>query len=265
MHCSDISELAPLYIAGELDCDRAAEFDAHLKTCPPCMRELETQARIDARLREALLAEEVDVSRVNRRVRELIAADSAGALAGQLRPNAKRKPIRWVVSAMGIAAALVLVAAGYLFWPLQVARVYADAATDHQWEVVDRQPRPWETDPMKIASLAAQQAISEPVPAVLASGYRLERAKICFLDGRLFLHAVYSDGTREFSLYLRPRDGQRLTGSIRGFANGRLLRSCAAGGEHISSFETSRLTAMVATDQSGETALRLAKDVSGAL
>ena len=79
MNCPDISELAPLYLAGELDRPRAAQFDAHLKTCPECFRELETQSRLDVRLREVLLAEEVDVVRVNRRVRELLATAEAEA------------------------------------------------------------------------------------------------------------------------------------------------------------------------------------------
>ncbi|MGA8768456.1 MAG: zf-HC2 domain-containing protein [Candidatus Acidiferrales bacterium] len=257
MHCSDISELAPLYIAGEVDSQRAAEVDAHLKTCPACMRELETQARLDARLREVLIAEELDVSRVNRRIRELIAADSAGRLVP--------RPRRWVTAAMGIAAALLVIAAGYLLMPAHVARVYADAATDHHLEVLEQQPRRWLTDPAKIAALAEQQGISDSVPRALTSGYHLDRAKICRLDDRLFLHVVYSDGTREFSLFLRARNGEKLAGPIRGFANGRLLRICDAGGEHLSSFETSRLTALVATDQPADAALGFARELSASL
>ena len=53
MNCSDISELAPLSVSGELDRGRAADFDEHLKTCSECFRELETQARLDARLTHA--------------------------------------------------------------------------------------------------------------------------------------------------------------------------------------------------------------------
>jgi anti-sigma factor RsiW len=261
MHCSDISELAPLYVAGELDSTRAAEFDAHLKTCPVCMRELEAQARLDARLREVLLAEHVDVSGVNRRIREMIAADTSGGLV----PKPQLRSGSWVTAVMGVAAALLVLAAGYLLIPVHVARVYADAAFDHRLEVVEHGPRPWLTDSAKIAALAQQQGISDPVPLVLASGYHLERAKICLLDGRLFLHAVYSDGTREFSLYLRPRDGEPMTGTIRGVADLRLLRVCDAGGEHLSSFQTSRLTALVATDQSAGTAVHLARAVSAAL
>jgi anti-sigma factor RsiW len=261
MNCSDITEFAPLYIAAELDSQRASEFDAHLKTCPACMAELETQARLDARFREALLAKDVNVSRVNRRIRELIAADSSGSAVPQSQPRRGR----WMTAVMGIAAAFLLLAAGYLLVPGHIARVYADAATDHQLEVVEQRPRPWITDPAAIAALAEKQGISDSVPLELPSGYRLEHAKVCQLDGRFYLHLVYSDGSREFSLFLRRRDGQQLTGAIRGFANGRFLRASNTGSEHIASFETSRLTAMVATDQPADVALHLAKVVSAAL
>jgi anti-sigma factor RsiW len=261
MNCNDIIELAPLYVAGELDAKRATEFDAHLRACPACMRELETRARLDARLREVLLAEEVDVSRVNRRVRELIATESAAAIVPRVHP----RPRRWVTVAMGIAAALLLLAAGYIVTPRHVARVYADAATDHRMEVVEQQPRPWVTDPAKIAELAVQQGIAGSVPLTLASGYHLERAKVCWLDGRFFFHAVYSDGTREFSLFLRQRDGRSLPGAIRGLANGRFVHASSAASESVSSFETSRLTAMVVTDQPADAALCLAKSVSASI
>jgi anti-sigma factor RsiW len=261
MNCNDIIELAPLYVAGELDAKRAAEFDSHLRACPACMRELETRARLDARLREVLLAEEVDVSRVNRRVRELIATESAATFVPQVRP----RPRRWVTAAMGIAAALLLTVAGYVLMPGHVARVYADAATDHRMEVVEQQPRPWVTDPAKIAALAEQQGIAGSVPFTVASVYHLERAKVCWLDGRFFFHAVYSDGTQEFSLFLRPRDGHGLQGAIRGFANGRFVRASSAGSESVSSFETSRLTAIVVTDLPADAALRLAKSVSASI
>ena len=44
-------------------------------------------------------------------------------------------------------------------------------------------------------------------PAAIA-GYHMEHAKLCRLNGRIFLHVVYSDGSREFSLFLRQPDSQ---------------------------------------------------------
>ena len=64
---------------------------------------------------------------------------------------------------------------------------------------------------------------------------------------------------------MRKRDRERLTGPVRGFANGRFLRASSAGNEHMASFETSQLTAMVATDQPPDAALQFAKAASAAL
>lgn len=261
MNCSDIAELSPLYVAGELDARRAAEFDAHLKTCSSCFRELETQARLDAQLRKALLAEDLDVARVNRRIREMIASDSLEKAVKNIRPGRGR----WVTAAMGIAATFLLFVAGYLLIPGHVAKVYADAAMDHQMEVVDHGPRRWLSDPVQIAALEQKLGIDVAVPSQLAAGYHLERAKICQLDGRLYLHAVYTDGTREFSIFMRARGGQKLTGTIRGISNGRFLRECVSGNEHLASFTTSHLVAVVATDQPAAASLRYARLASAAI
>jgi hypothetical protein len=261
MNCNEMTELAPLYISGELESESAAQFEAHLKGCGACRAEIEAQNGLDARLRGALLAEEVDVSRINRRVRGMIAADAAQPVP----PQVQRKSRRWVTAPLGIAASLLLLAAGYVLFPGRVARVYADAASDHRVEVVDQQPRRWVSDPAGIKALAEKQGIPGSVPVTLASGYRLERAKICWLDRRSFLHLVYSNGTGEFSLYLRAREGNLLPGAIRGIANGRLLHASSAGSENVSSFETPQLIAVVVTDQPADAAQRFAKAVSAAI
>jgi len=261
MNCSDISELAPLYVAGELDAARAAGFDAHLKTCSSCFRELEAQAKLEARLREIVLAQEVDAARVNRRIREMLAKESLVEAVKRL----ERPRRRWIAATAGIAAAFFLLVAGYLLLPGRVSPVYADAAEDHQSEVIDRAPRRWQTDPAEIAARARKVGVDITVPAALGSGFRLERAKICQLDGRLYLHAVYTDGTHEFSLFLRARDQEGLNAAVRGFSNGRLLRACASGKEHVASFSTARLSAIVATGEPAAASLAYAKLASAAI
>jgi len=264
MTCGEIERLAPLYITGELDAQQASEFDAHLRSCPACMRELERQSRLDSRLREVVLAEEDDTAQVDRRVRELIAAEAVGRPSAQL-PSRSR---RWAAAAIGIAAAaIILVGLRYKTIVHQpVAGVYADAAFDHGLEVVKNQPRRWLTDPGQIATLAEQQGISRSALAALSSGgYRLVRGKICFLDHRIFLHLVYADGTREFSVYLRPRDEKPLPIPAREISNGKPLCASDLDGEHIASIETPQLTAVVVTDESSDAALKLARYASAVL
>jgi anti-sigma factor RsiW len=246
MNCSEIHELAPLYVCGELDAARAATFDAHLKSCPSCLDEIESQSRLDARLRQALLAENVDVVRVNRRIRELMAADTPTPRVESIQ---RTGGWRWLAAAAAIAAAVVFAAGCYLLLPGRFEKVYADAADDHRMEVVDHGPRRWTSDPAQLTELEQRIGISWSIPAELAGGYHLEHGKICRLDGQLYLHLVYTDGTTEFSLFLRPRDGQRLTGLIGGASHGRLLRESAFGREHLAAFLTSRVVAVVAVDK----------------
>jgi len=264
VNCNDLGRLAPLYITGELDEWQAAEFDEHLRSCPACLRELELQSRLDARLREVVLAEESNAARVDSRVRQLIAAESERQIPPQHAPRSRR----WASAAIAIAAAaIVLAAVGYrTLVGTSVARVYADAAWDHGVEVVDRQPRPWLTDPAQIAELAEKQGISpSAVTALDSGGYRLERGKLCFLDHRIFLHLVYSDDVREFSVYLRPRDAKALTASVREISNGEPLCTSDLGNEHVASVETPQLTALVVTNQSSDAALNFARFVSAVL
>jgi anti-sigma factor RsiW len=261
MNCSDIHELAPLYVCGELDAAHAAEFDVHLKQCPSCLHEIEAQSRLDARLRQALLAEDVDVVRVNRRIRERMAGETVEPSVVSVEPRGSR----WLKAALGIAAAFVLAVAGYFSFPGRFARVYADAAQDHQMEVVDHGPRHWTTDPTELAGLEQRLGISLHVPEELAGGYHLEHGKICRLDGQLYLHLVYTDGTREFSLFLRPRDGERLTGRISGASNGRLLRASDSGNEHLAAFATSQLIAVIAVDKPAGESVECARAASSSI
>jgi anti-sigma factor RsiW len=259
MNCDDIARLAPLYVTGELDSPRAAEFDAHLKTCWSCMEELERQSRLDARLREVLLAEETNVTGVDRRVRELIASEGERKAMPGLHPGRRG----W---ALGLAAAAVLILAvvGYrVFLGNFTARVFADAARDHTIEVVEREARSWLSDPGAIASLAAQQGIAPAAIDELSTGvYRLHRGRLCFLDGRVFLHLVFSDGVREFSVYLRARGSKSLPGPVREMANGDPVCTFEADHEHLASITTSRHLAVVVSDESTDAALNFARFAS---
>lgn len=264
MDCSQIAELAPLYLSGELDRERAGAVDAHLKSCPACMRELESQVQLDTRMREAIAAERVDASRVEHWIRARIAAEPRAKVVS-ISPRSSRRP--WMAAAMGIAASLLLIAVGYGGLLSQhVARVYADAVRDHQREVVQQEPRPWLLDRTSISALAEKQGIAGSAPFALSSGpYHLERARLCYLDGRIFFHAVYTDGAQEFSVYLRARGGESLPGRARETRNGRVLHASALGDEQVASFQTDNLTVMVVSGRSSDAALQVARFAATAL
>jgi Putative zinc-finger len=253
--CSDILELLPVYIDGDLDAERAAEFDAHLKTCPSCLEELERQAQVDARVRGAVLSEQIDVTDLDRLIRENLYAE----LPHGARQQFELVRMRWVAATIGVVAVLVLLAVGYhTLFGQRLAGVYASAAADHRMEIAQQQPRQWFTNASQIESLAQSQGVPPAAVQVLASGaYRLDRGKLCWLDGGIFLHLAFSDGASRFSLYLRPRDSGDFPPAAPDSMN--------AGSEHVAAFQTSKLAAIVVTDQPGDAALRFAQFASAKL
>lgn len=231
MNCTDIVALSPQYLSGELDGRQAAEFAVHLKACPSCAQQME----LDARLHDAILAEDVDAGALDRRIRRSITA-------GSIR-------MRWWMAAATVAAIVAIA----LLWMPQTARVCADAGRDHRMEVIDHQHRKWLSDRSAIETLAERQGLSSSVISLAPTGFQLERGKVCRLDGRVFVHLVYTDGTREFSVFLRKLDGEPVLGPAR------VTR------DHVAFFQTRNLTAMVVGDQSDEGVLRFARYAATAL
>jgi anti-sigma factor RsiW len=268
MDCNEVAEIAPLYLSGELDRERASAVDAHLRFCASCMGEIESQARLDARMREVIAGERIDVAGVERWIRARISTDPRNKVASILPLHSQSRPHRkWVAVAVGVAAVLLLAALGYrgLVSP-HGARVYADAARDHQREVVEQEPRRWLSDRASISALAQGQGIAGSAPFALSSGpYHLERARLCFLDGRIYLHVVYTDGTREFSVYFHVRGSQPLPGSPREIENGRILRTSVLGSEEVASLQTKDLTVLVVSDRYSGDALQVARLAATAL
>jgi hypothetical protein len=68
------------------------------------------------------------------------------------------------------------------------------------------------------------------VTALGTTGYRLERARLCFLKKQIFLHLVYTKDGSEYSVYLRPPSG--------------LFNDSVRGEETLAYFETDRVTAV---------------------
>lgn len=206
----------------------------------------ERQARLDALLRDGVLAEDMDSSALEQRVRECIAR-------GRRSFSARRMAL-----AASVAATLFAAILGYrVLLPPRATQLCADAAQDHRDEVTGRQHRRWLRDPKAIEELAERNGIPAPVVVTLApAGYRLEFGKLCRLDGRVFLHLVYTRNGREFSAYLRRSDAQP--------AN-RPIDIADTGHEHIAYFEAHQMTALFVTDQSSEAALSLARSAAKAL
>lgn len=264
MNCSELAKLVPLYLSGELDVATVRDFRAHLESCSACSEEIERAVHFDERLRAVVLSDAVNEVPVANRVRQQISSDPGAQSKPSSRLPAAR---RWTIVAAGIAAAVLLAALGYggLLGP-QLPRVYADAAQDHQDEVVDHQRRRWFVDPSQIVALAASQGVSQSaVMAAPPAGYRLVRAKLCWLDSRLFVHLVYSDGSGEYSLFLRQSDTSSGTLHPALDAEPKFVQASGREGENLVSFQLGELTAVVVTNQPQDVALRLSHSIAATL
>ena len=244
--------------------NRAAEFDSHLRGCSSCSAEIEQQKDWDTLLRDGVLAEEIDPSAVNLRVRQTIQAAHQAKSPSQFPARSYRL---WIPAAAAVILLALIATVGYRHWfGGAVAPVYAAVVNDHQVEVVERARRPWVSDYAVIQLMAARQGVSEGAFAALApQNYRLDRGKICPLAGNVYLHLVYTDGTHELSVFLHQGEMAPLPGVSRGSADGKVLRAATIGPDYLAAFRSGSLTALIVTDQSAPAALDAARSVARVL
>jgi hypothetical protein len=195
---------------------------------------------MDARLRAAVLADAVDSRAVGARVLHSIAAKSAH------RPRV----FRW---ALATAAVLALGVTGYRSLLTAKANgTFVAAAKDHHTEVIDKSPRKWRSDLVAVDQLAVREGVSSAmIQAIAPPGYHFEQARLCRLDGTVYLHLVYSDaaGKRDFSVFLDGKDR----------SHDEKIYAASIGAEHVAGFEDGHVKAVIVTDQSGDSALRFAQ------
>jgi anti-sigma factor RsiW len=149
----------------------------------------------------------------------------------------------------GIAAAILAVLLGYCV--VRPSRLYRDAARDHRLEVIEPQPRHWRTDPAEIAKLSARFQLPD-VASLAPAGYRLERAKMCGLEGRPALHVVYGSRAQEFSVYFRAPSG-----------GAESIRAESVGREQLAAFQNGRVQGVIATTASSAECVEFAKFING--
>jgi len=239
MNCKDVLELSSLYLSHELDPARAAEIHRHLESCPACSEELEQLAETDATVRQALMAEPVDTTALDGRIR-----------AGMARPERK-----WLAIAASVAAAAVIAAIAVQI-RYTADRTCTAAAWDHRHEVMGGERRSWLSDASAIGELADRHGIAAAAVSQIApEGFRLERGKLCRLGGVSFVHLVYSDSGERISVFLRQRDAGAAVG----------IRNLDAAAEHVAYFETHRVSAIVVSDRSTEAAVSIARVAEGVL
>lgn len=194
-----------------------------------------TDDELDERLRAGILSEDVDASRVEAAVRARIVND-------------RRHVPGWAVAAAALIAMVVSALFSYkAFVKEQTPQLCVAAVQDHEREIVENAPRTWLNDTSAIQSLAAKEAVPFSAVAALATtGYRLQRARLCFLNKQIFLHLVYTKDGRQYSVYLRRVNG--------GGPAKAAVREALIGGDDSAYFETNQVTAVFVAHGSGAAA-----------
>lgn len=196
----------------------------------------------DEQLRQALFAETPDASGV------------VAAVRARIRQEEYRKGLqrRWIA----IAAVAVLTLGSAITWAVSgrpETKVVTAAVHDHRAEVLQNSPRRWKATIPAMQPLLEQYRVGwSDVQTLLPAGYVLAKAKECRLGGEQTLHMVFSDGTRDLSVFVRaeglttvPRpatlDGAEVAGFRRGSISGLVV---AAGAPGLCAEAVRRLTAL---------------------
>ncbi len=152
---------------------------------------------LDRHLRDAIIAEPVDTAELDTRIRLEMARES---------DRTKIRRGKWI-AAISVAAMLAIAIGGYRVGANRSAAICNEAILDHRIEVAERSPRKWLNDPAAVGSLASARGLpAAPVNAIAPDGFQFEHGKLCRLGGQVFLHLVYTDGSKEVSVYLRKRE-----------------------------------------------------------
>src|SRR5436305_505553 len=194
MNCSYYEQVTDAYLSGEIE---DPQWRAHLKECPQCSAKLSQEADFDLILRHAVNEERVQTRQLEAHVRAAIRNSSAWH-----RPAFVM--LRYAVAASIVFAVLTLGSFGYARGRMDSTATCADAADDHQQEIVGKAPRKWRSDLKEVQALSQKVTGDAAVPEHIApAGYHVVGARMCILHGKRYMHLDYSDGSNEISLFVR--------------------------------------------------------------
>jgi anti-sigma factor RsiW len=256
MNCSEATYMMPLYESSELDARGMAEFELHLQQCLSCAREVEQLRALDDVLRNAFAEQQEDSQALRARFWQQFSHVA----------RFRRVLFKQSVKLKAIAAMLLVgTIAGLSYFVEQhtTQTIYASAADDHDEEVVRRVPvEGWFNTPVEIERLASTQlGDSDIIFKFRPSDYHLSRARVCDLLGKLYVHLVYQNGSREISVFLRRKDSE-LPGVIVETVKGCGLHAESTGRLEVVGFQSVKFTVLMVSDLFREENLRLAREAA---
>jgi len=254
MNCKELDQNSTFYFSHELDVQQSADFLAHLESCPSCAAKVRQQQELDHLLRSTVLSQEMDTRALEFRIRR------------ELRSTPQRHivfPRRLALVAAGLVllATLGLLSSNWLRTTRQASAICADAIVDHRVEVTENAPRKWTAD-LGIIAAVSQKVIGTQInpEQFTPSGYHFERAKICSLVNKRYVHIVFSNGNQEISMFVRTRDSGAMQ-AVSWWNKGRLYQDIL-GNTNVARIDGQRLSFVLVGDGTIPIS-KMANDVAG--
>ena len=276
MDCSNTRLLISLYLSSELDPYDAAAFDIHVQQCRACASELESIRHCDDLLREACRELPVDGFEVRQRVRREIdktsrrsypathAQNTIRQMGGEIQRRLfflRQTKVLLIAAAFILA---VLLGVAYLMISASSHIVYAAALDDHYEEVVKRASiSGWHESTQEIR-VFVQQELGDAtfLDDLTPSGYQLAQARLCNLDGNVYVHLVYRlvyrNDARQISIYIKRRDAD-LPGATVEVVNNCPLHTVAINEFEITGFQSPKYTVLLVSDLPHSESLQIAR------
>lgn len=197
MRCDEAEGLLAPHISEGLDDATEREVALHLDGCAACRARLQQEYELNRLILAA-------VSRGTSRVDSLVQRIET-ALDGMPAHPRLVFPGRWAILAGSAAVVLLFAVAIVRFTASDPMHLLCqDAVDDHRTEVVQHEPRHWQTGRTEITDLARRTIPGMKLPERVA-GLPLEKGRICGLLQATALHLVYGQGSREVSVFFMLR------------------------------------------------------------
>ena len=228
MACTDKASLLHGYLDGELDLVRSLELEEHLKGCPRCAEELESQRSLRTAIRSAGLYE-----RAPQGLETRIRASLPRERTAKVTPFPRRVIWNWIA----VAAAILF--AVYLGWRTLPGLVGRSEAQLLAKEIVASHIRSLQASHLTDVFSTDQHTVkpwfngkldfSPPVKDLAADGFPLLGGRLDYFDGHSAAALVYQRRQHIINLFVWPEQGSDATPQFESVQGYKVLRWRRAG------------------------------------
>ena len=207
MRCESTQRYVPGYLDGELDLVHTIEMETHLKSCPACARELESQKELRAVLQRSSLAYAAPAV-----LRERIQSSLRAASGADVQESRFKWPSLNFLQLAGAFALLALISIGGWQW---TARLRAPSGDQRiAAEVFSSHVRSLEANHLMDVISTDQHTVkpwfdgkldfSPPVEDLASEGFPLVGGRLDYLEGREVAALVYQRRKHFINVFVWP-------------------------------------------------------------